>query len=319
MKNLYITRKLPEAAIEQLRPYYNVTQWESSTVEATKEDIIAQAKDAHAILSMISDKIDEDIMNAVPQLEIVSNLAVGYNNVDTAYAKTKGIKVTNTPGVLNNATADLAFSILMAVARRIPQNEQVIHRNEWGSWSLEFGIGQDIAEKTIGIIGMGKIGQTLAKRATGFDMNILYHNRSRNEEAEQKYGAKYADLHTLLKESDYVVLFTPLTDETYNMITLEELKLMKRTAILVNAARGGIVNEADLYTALKENIIWGAGSDVFEKEPISADHPLLSLDNFVASPHVGSATVETRNAMLQCNIDALIAHAKGEEVPYEVK
>ena len=176
----------------------------------------------------------------------------------------------------------------------------------------------DIAEKTLGIIGMGKIGQTLAKRATGFDMNILYHNRSRNMEAEELYGATYCDLNTLLQQSDYVVIFTPLTEETRNLITLNELKQMKKTAILINAARGGIVNEADLYTALKENIIWAAGSDVFETEPISSNHPLLSLHNFVGLPHIGSATIETRQAMMQCNVDSLIAAAKGETIPYRV-
>lgn len=166
---------------------------------------------------------------------------------------------------------------------------------------------------------MGKIGQTLAKRAVGFEMNILYHNRSRNVKAEAMYGAQYRGLKELLQESDYVVIFTPLTDETRNLITLRELGWMKPTAVLINAARGGIVNEGDLYKALKDNMIWAAGSDVFEREPIEPNHPLLSLDNFVALPHLGSATVETREAMMQCNVDSLVAFAKGEEVPYAVK
>ena len=319
MKNLYITRKLPEQMVSQLRPYYNIKEWEHEDTVAPTSFTLAHITDAHAIWTNVADTISKETIDAAPNLKMISNLAVGYNNIDAAYLKEKGIILTNTPNVLNNATADLAFALLMATARRLPQNLEAIKRNEWGSWSVGFGLGMDIAEKTIGIIGMGKIGQVLAKRTTGFDMNILYYNRSRNVEAEQLYGATYCDLHTLLQQSDYVVIFTPLTEETRNLITLNELKQMKQTAILINAARGGIVNEADLYTALKENIIWAAGSDVFEKEPISSTHPLLSLHNFVGLPHIGSATIETRNAMMQCNVDSLIAAAKGEAIPYIVE
>ena len=319
MKNLYITRKLPEQFVDQLRPYYNISEWTQEVTVPPTSFTLAQIEDADAIWSNVADTISKEIIDAAPNLKMVSNLAVGYNNIDAAYLKEKGIILTNTPNVLNNATADLAFALLMATARRLPQNIEAIRRNEWGSWSVGFGLGMDIAEKTLGIIGMGKIGQTLAKRATGFDMNILYHNRSRNVEAEQLYGATYCDLSTLLQQADYVVIFTPLTEETRNLITLNELKQMKRSAILINAARGGIVNEADLYTALKEKIIWAAGSDVFETEPITANHPLLTLDNFVGLPHIGSATIETRQAMMQCNVDSLIAGAKGEPIPYIVR
>ena len=318
MKKLFITRKLPGQFVDQLRPYYNISEWIQEDTVAPKAYTLAHIADADAIWSNVADVISKELIDAAPNLKMVSNLAVGYNNVDAKYLKEKGIILTNTPNVLNNATADLAFALLMATARRLPQNIEAIRRDEWGSWSVGFGLGMDIAEKTLGIIGMGKIGQTLARRATGFDMNILYHNRSRNMEAEELYGATYCDLYTLLQQSDYVVIFTPLTEETRNLITLNELKQMKRTGILINAARGGIVNEADLYTALKENIIWAAGSDVFETEPISSNHPLLTLHNFVGLPHIGSATIETRQAMMQCNVDSLIAAAKGETIPYRV-
>lgn len=318
MKNLYVTRILPEPFLQQLRPYYNITQWPELDVVAPLDFTLQAVADAHAIWTNVGDPITKEVIDAAPSLQIVTNMAVGYNNIDSAYLKEKGVMLANTPNVLNNATADLAFALLMATARRLPQNIETIRRNEWGSWSVGFGLGQDIAGKTLGIIGMGKIGATLAKRATGFDMNILYYNRSRNEQAEQAYGAQYSDLESLLQRADYVVIFTPLTDETRNLITLRELKMMKPSAVLINAARGGIVNEADLHTALTENIIWAAGSDVFETEPIGADHPLMALDNFVGLPHIGSATIETRNAMMQCNVDALIAAAKGEDVPYRV-
>ena len=318
MKNLYITRKLPEQIVNQLRPYYNISEWTQKDTVAPTAFTLDHIAKVDAIWSNVADVLSKELIDAAPNLKMISNLAVGYNNVDAPYLKEKGIILTNTPNVLNNATADLAFALLMATARRLPQNIEAIRRNEWGSWSVGFGLGMDIAEKTLGIIGMGKIGQTLAKRATGFDMNILYHNRSRNMEAEELYGATYCDLYTLLQQSDYVVIFTPLTEETRNLITLNELKQMKQTGILINAARGGIVNEADLYTALKENIIWAAGSDVFETEPISSNHPLLTLHNFVGLPHIGSATIETRQAMMQCNVDSLIAAAKGETIPYRV-
>ena len=318
MNNLYITRKLPRQFVDQLRPYYNILEWTQEDTVAPTAFTLEHIVEADAIWSNVADVISKELIDAAPNLKMVSNLAVGYNNVDAAYLKERGIILTNTPNVLNNATADLAFALLMATARRLPQNIEAIRRDEWGSWSVGFGLGMDIAEKTLGIIGMGKIGQTLAKRATGFDMNILYHNRSRNMDAEELYGATYCDLYTLLQQSDYVVIFTPLTEETRNLITLNELKQMKRTAILINAARGGIVNEEDLYTALKEKIIWAAGSDVFETEPISSTNPLLSLHNFVGLPHIGSATIETRQAMMQCNVDSLIAIAKGEQIPYRV-
>ena len=318
MRNLYITLPLPEDMLAKVRPYYHITMWPEANVVAPKEYTLQHVADAHAIWSCVADPITKEVIDAAPNLEIVTNLAVGYNNVDSAYLKDKGIVLANTPNVLNNGTADLAFALLMATARRLPQNIEMIRQNKWGGWNVGFGLGMDIAGKTLGIIGMGKIGQTVAKRATGFDMNILYYNRSRNEQAERQYGAQYSDLHSLLKRSDYIVIFAPLTDETRNLITINELKMMKPTAVLINAARGGIVNEADLYTALTENIIWAAGSDVFETEPISGDHPLMSLDNFIGLPHIGSATIETRNAMMQCNVDALIAKAKGEDVPYRV-
>ena len=319
MKNLYVTRKLPEKFLSQLTPYYNITYWDDEHTVPTKQFTMEQLKTADAFWTNVADQVTKDMIDSAPNLEMLSNLAVGYSNIDVAYLQQKGIILTNTPNVLNNATADLAFALLLATARRLPQNREAIYRNEWGSWSVDFGIGLDVSEKTIGIIGMGKIGQTLAKRATGFDMNILYHNRSRNVEVEESLNATYCSLPELLQQSDFVVILTPLTDETRNLITLNELKLMKSSAILINAARGGIVNEADLYKALKEQIIWAAGSDVFEVEPITADHPLISLDNFVALPHLGSATVETREAMMQCNVDSLVAAAKGEPIPYVVK
>lgn len=318
MKTIYITRKLPALMVDQLRPYYKIKEWHKEDVPVPKEELLQQVTDADALWTLVSDPINKELIDVAPQLKIVSNFAVGYNNIEVSYLKEKGIIVTNTPNVLNDATADLAFSLMLATARRIPQYMELIKKNQWGGWSPYFGAGLDVANKTLGVIGMGNIGQTLVKRSVGFDMKVLYHNRSRNEKAEQLYNAEYCELDDLLARADFVVIFAPLTEQTRNLITLEKLKLMKPTAVLINAARGGIVNEQDLYTALKENIIWAAGSDVFESEPISSEHPLLALDNFVATPHIGSGTLQTRNAMMQMNVDAFIAFAKGEEVHNQI-
>ncbi|MGE7664847.1 2-hydroxyacid dehydrogenase [Ureibacillus composti] len=315
MKKVFITRKMPEHMVQQLAPYYEIIQWHEVSTPAPSQYIGEVIKDVDAVWCVGGDSFAIDTLSKAKQLKLIANFGVGYNNLDIDSMKKLNILGANTPNVLNHATADLAFTLLLSTARRIPQNMKYIEQNEWTGWEPYQGAGVDLSNKTLGIIGMGKIGQTVAKRSIGFDMKVLYHNRNRNEEAEKKYGATYCDLRTLLIQSDFVIILTPLTNETRNLITLEQLKLMKPSAILINAARGGIVNEDDLYIALKENLIWAAGFDVFESEPISNTHPLLQLDNFVATPHIGSATIDTRNAMMQLNINSLVALAKNEPIP----
>ena len=322
MKKLYISRKMPEQFVRQLTPYYDIVEWEETAVPAPAAFFASVQDNVDAVWCLGGDRFGESNVSASSKLKLIANFGVGYNNLQVDYLSEQGIAIANTPNVLNDATADLAFTLMLATARRIPQNMQFILKGEWQGWDPYLGSGVDISHKTIGIIGMGKIGETVAKRATGFDMNIIYHNRRPNEQAEKMYGAQYRTLHALLEEADFVVIFAPLTEETRNMITLNELKCMKKTAVLINAARGGIVNEQDLHTALKEGIIWAAGTDVFEVEPTKGSHPLFELDNFVATPHIGSATMDTRHAMMQLNIDSLIAFVKGEPIPslvYESK
>ncbi len=315
MKKIFITRKMPDHMVQQLAPYFEIIQWNEVSNPAPSNYLDEVISDVDAIWCVGGDSFSNDTLLKANNLKLIANFGVGYNNLDVDSMKKLNILGTNTPNVLNDATADLAFTLMLCTARQIPQNMKYIKDNRWVGWEPYQGAGVDISKKTLGIIGMGKIGETVAKRSIGFDMKVLYHNRNRNEEAEKKYGATYCELNTLLTQSDFIIILTPLTDETRNLITLEQLKLMKPSAVLINVARGGIVNENDLYIALKEKLIWAAGSDVFEKETINNTHRLLQLDNFVATPHIGSASIDTRDAMMQLNINSLIALAKNEPIP----
>ncbi|CEG28420.1 2-hydroxyacid dehydrogenase [Bacillus sp. B-jedd] len=307
---IFITRKLPEEVIEGLKEKYDVEMWDKEDIPVSKERLLEEAGKADALLTMLSDPIDETVLNEGAKLKVVANLAVGYDNIDVPAASGKGIAVCNTPDVLTDTTADLTFALMMAAARRLVEAAELIKEDKWKSWSPLLLAGQDIHHKTIGIVGMGKIGATVAKRATGFDMNILYHNRSRKIEVEEAIGAQYVSFEELVTESDFIVCLTPLTNETRGLFTRDVFRKMKKTAIFVNAARGPVVDEQALYEALSEGDIAGAGLDVFEREPISAGHPLLKLKNVTAIPHIGSSSIETRMSMMKLcadNIDLVLS------------
>ncbi|TQR17521.1 D-glycerate dehydrogenase [Psychrobacillus vulpis] len=313
MKKILITRKLPDEVVNPLKEKFEVNMWHSDEIGMTYEQLKAEAKDAHALWTVLSDKVDRELLESLPNLKVISNLAVGYNNIDVSAAKENGIIVTNTPGVLTETTADLAFSLLLATARRVTESERYLRAGEWKSWSPMQLTGMDVFGATLGIIGMGRIGEAVARRAKGFDMNVLYHNRTRKMESEEKYGFTYAELDTLLKESDFIVLLTPLTPETKGLIGERELEMMKETAAIINVARGGVIDEQALYEALTTNKIWAAGLDVFEVEPVPLDHPLLTLPNVTVLPHIGSASIRTRIAMMQMNADAIKAVLENKE------
>lgn len=280
---------------------------------------LQEARKADALLTMLSEPVNEEVLEAGGKLKIIANMAVGYDNVDVETAKRLGITVTNTPEVLNDSTADLTFALVLAAARRMVEAAEFVKKGNWKSWSPLLLAGQDVHHKTIGIVGMGNIGKTVAKRAAGFDMEILYHNRSRKPDAEQELGAQYVSFDELLERSDFVVCLTPLTEETRNLFNRNAFQKMKGKAVFVNASRGPVVNEHDLYEALKAGEIAAAGLDVFAEEPIGEDHPLLELKNVVAMPHIGSASIETRYAMMQLcveNID-LVLSGKKPKTPVE--
>ncbi|MEK4762137.1 D-glycerate dehydrogenase [Viridibacillus sp. FSL E2-0187] len=316
---VWITRKLPEEGIAPLREIAEVKMWSSEEQPMPAEELKQAAGEADAMWVMISDQITREVIEEAPKLKIIANLAVGYNNIDIKAAKEKGIIVTNTPDVLTGTTADLAFALMLATARRIPEAEGEVREGKWTGWSVNQLTGMDIHGATLGVVGMGRIGEAVARRGMGFDMRVLYHNRTRKPEAEEKYGFEYAELDILLKESDFVVLLTPLTSETKGLIGKREIALMKNSAILINVARGGVVDEQALYEALLNKEIWAAGLDVFETEPVPTDHPLLTLPNVVVLPHIGSASIRTRNNMMAKNVESIAACLQGKEVKSQVK
>jgi len=255
-----------------------------------KSLLIEKVKEVDGLISLLTEQIDEEVIKAAgPQFKGISQVAVGFNNIDLKAATKKGIYVTNTPGVLTDTTADFAFALLMAVARRVAEADRYVKAGKWKvPWGLMMMLGQDVWGKTIGIIGLGRIGSAVARRAKGMNMKILYYDVYRNEQAETELGAKYVPLETLLKEADFVTIHVPLLPSTYHLMNEERLKMMKKTACLINTSRGPVVDEKALYKALTEGWIWAAGLDVWENEPTDPDNPLLKLDNVTAAPHIAS-------------------------------
>jgi len=309
---IYITRKLPESVVAVLREVCEVKMWGEEEEPVPRDVIVNEIRQVDGLLCMLTDTIDHALLSQATNLKVISNMAVGYNNIDIEAATEKGVMVTNTPGVLTDTTADLTFALLMATARRLVESADYLRDGKWKSWSPMQLTGQDIFGSTLGIIGMGRIGEAVAKRAKGFDMEVLYSNRSRKESAEENLGIHYVDKETLLKRSDFVCVLVPLTPETKNIIDKKELALMKPTAVLINTARGGVVNEGSLYDALVNQEIWAAGLDVFEVEPASPDYPLLQLPNVVALPHIGSSSINTRLKMAHLAAENLIQGISGE-------
>ena len=317
---LFATRELPGDVFKRLSEYYEVEVWPEYTAPPY-EVLLKKAKQSDALITLLTDKIDCNLLElAQPRLSIVSQYAVGYDNIDTECATRLGVYVTNTPGVLTDATADLTWALIMAITRRIVEADKFVRSGEWyrsgTGWHPMMLLGFEITGKTLGIIGMGRIGRAVAQRAKGFRMRIIYYDKYRlPEEMEKELGAEYVDLDTLLREADVISIHTPLTPETHHMIGEEQLKKMKKTAYLVNTSRGKVIDTDALVKALREKWIAGAALDVFEEEPISPDHPLTKLDNVVLTPHIGSATWETRTRMADIVAENLIAFAKGEVPP----
>ncbi|WP_096156785.1 MULTISPECIES: 2-hydroxyacid dehydrogenase [Bacillus] len=311
---VFITRKLPDNIVSMLEHVAQVKMWEHDDIPVPYEVLKKESETSDALLTMLSDRVDKELLTSSKKLKIVANLAVGYDNIDLVTAQELGITICNTPDILTDTTADLTFSLLLATARRIVEANEYVKSGKWQSWSPFLLAGSDVHHKTIGIVGMGDIGEAVAKRATGFDMNILYYNRNRKIEAEQKLGAQYKSFEDLLKESDFVVCLTPLTNETRQMFGKEQFGLMKKSAIFVNVGRGQTVDEQALIEALETGSIAGAGLDVFYEEPISAEHPLLAFPQVTAIPHIGSASVETRSAMIALCCENIKAVLEGKKV-----
>jgi glyoxylate reductase len=311
MTSVYVSRPLPEPGVSLLRAAgFDVEEHEVDAPPA-RAALLSRVADKAAILSMLTERIDAKLMDAAPGLRVVANLAVGYDNIDVPAATERGIVVTNTPDVLTEATADLAWTLLMAAARRLGEGDRLVRAGEWKGWSPTQLLGQAVWGQTIGIVGMGKIGTAVARRARGFGMSVIYRNRSPRPQAEAELDARPVDLPTLWREADFVSLHAPLTEQTRHIVDADALSRMRDTAVLVNTARGPLVDEAALVDALRGGAIAAAGLDVFESEP-SIDAGLAPLENVVLAPHIGSATIDARSAMVRCCSDNIVAVLKGD-------
>ncbi|MBC8516047.1 MAG: D-glycerate dehydrogenase [Nitrosopumilus sp.] len=320
MKNkVFLTRTLHDFALKELKKKYQI-EIHTGKIPIPKTKLRSKIKEADGLICFPYDKIDKEVIDCAKNLKVISTYSVGFDHIDTEYAKEKKIRVGYTPEVLTDATADLAFSLLLDVSRRVSEGDRIIRD---GRWKEIFGafdyVGVDLQEKIIGILGLGRIGSTLAKRAKAFDMKITYHNRNHvSKTREKSLNAKYVSFEKLITESDFISIHVPHTKETDQLFNMKILKKMKKTAFLINTSRGKVINEKDLVAALKKKTIAGAGLDVFETEPINKKHPFVNLPNIVLAPHIGSSTKETRIKMAEITVENLDLGMKGKKPIYSV-
>jgi glyoxylate reductase len=312
---VFITRQLPNVDLSNLDEIADVEVWQKRQPPSDRV-LLEKAQQIDGLLCLLSDRVDEGLIRSATNLKVISQMAVGYDNIDVKAATANKVPVGNTPGVLTDATADLTFALLMAAARRIVEADKFVRSQQWQTWEPTLLLGADLVGSTLGIVGFGRIGQAVARRAKGFDLNIIYHSKHQcDQKIEEATGAKYVDLATLLQQADFISLHTPLSEETHNLIDTKELALMKRSAILINTARGEIVNPDALYLALSTQQIAAAALDVTCVEPIPMDNPLLGLENIIITPHIGSASLRTRTKMAKMAVDNLVAGLLGKKLP----
>jgi glyoxylate reductase len=311
---VFVTRAIPEKGFKLIKDFCEVNV-RPNELPPTRDELLAQVRGVDGLLCLLTDQIDGEVMDeAGLQLKVISNHAVGFDNIDVNAATARKIPVGNTPDVLTDATADFAFALMMAVARRIPEAERYVHDGKWKTWGPMTLLGVDLKGATLGLIGFGRIGKAMARRALGFDMRVIYYAPS-EKKPSRDLKATPVSFETLLEESDFISLHTPLTPDTRHLIDSEALSKMKPNAVLVNTARGPVVDMDALYDCLKERRIFGAGLDVTEPEPLPMDSPLLTLDNIIIAPHIASASKTSREKMSWMAAQNLIAGLKGEHLP----
>ena len=313
---VFVARRIAQEALDRIAEATEAEVWPEE-LPPPYETIREKARDADGLLTLLSDRIDDDLMQAAPRLKVVSNYAVGFDNIDVEAATRCGIVVGNTPGVLNETTADFAFTLLMAAARRVAEADSYTRQSKWRTWGPMTLLGQDIHHATLGLVGLGRIGREVARRARGFSMEVLYHDVERRSEAEEtELGVEYVpELGALLARCDFISVHVPLVEETRHLIGAEQFSAMKPTAVFVNTSRGPVVDQGALYEALSDGQIFAAGIDVTEVEPIARDDPLLSLDNIIIAPHIASGSFATRRSMALMAADNLLAGLRGEMPP----
>ena len=313
---VFVTRRIAQEALDKIAQATQMELWPEE-LPPPYEVLLQKARDADGLLTLLTDRIDPQLMDASPRLKVVSNLAVGYDNINVPEATKRHIKVSNTPGVLTETTADFAFALLMAAARRIAEGDRYTRAGKWLTWGPMLLLGQDVHNATLGIVGFGRIGAEMAKRAKGFDMKVLYYDeRRRSPEEERQLGIEYAArLSDILPRADFISVHVPLTPQTRHLFGAAQFAQMKPTAVFVNTSRGPVVDQKALYEALKTNRIFAAGLDVTEVEPIPMDDPLLTLENIIIAPHIASASFTTRKNMALIAADNLLAGLRGELPP----
>jgi glyoxylate reductase len=311
---VFVTRVISEAGLSRIREQTDAEVW-AEPLPPPYDLIRNKVAGCDGLVSLLTDKIDAALLDAAPRLKVVSNYAVGFNNVDVQAATERGVCVGNTPGVLTDATADMAFCLLIGAARRLVEGDRYARSGAWKTWEPLGHLGQDLVGRTLGVVGMGRIGYALARRCKGWDMRVLYHDVYRSEPAERDLGARQVDLDTLLRESDFVSVHTDLNEATRGLFNAARFRQMKRTAVFVNTARGPIMDQKALAEALRSGTIFAAGLDVTDPEPPSPDDPLLGLPNVIVAPHIASATVGTRGAMAEICANNLIAGLTGQRLP----
>src|SRR5919197_2454665 len=316
---VFVARVIPDDGLRPVTEATDATVWPDE-LPPPRDDLLRSIEGCDGVLTLLTDKVDAEFLDrAGPQLKVVSNYAVGFDNVDVAECTRRGIPVGNTPGVLTETTADLAWALLMSAGRRVAEGDRYVRAGRWKTWGPLLLLGPDVHGATLGIVGFGRIGQAVARRAAGFGMGILYHDVQRlPDEVTGPLGATYADLDELFAQSDFISLHVNLTDETRHLIDAEALRKMKATAVLVNTSRGPVVDGQALYEALRDGVIFAAGLDVTDPEPPPADDPLLTLENCLVVPHIASASRATRGKMAEMAAANLLAGLRGEQLPTPV-
>jgi glyoxylate reductase len=312
MSRIFISRMIPAPGLTLIKEHFPHFDLWTADLPPSRAELVERSRGVDGLLCLLTDKVDGELMDAIgPQLKVISSMSVGVDHIDIAAATARGIPVGNTPGVLTDATADQTFALLLAAARRLAEGERYLRAGKWVTWSPSLLLGADLVGATLGIVGFGRIGQAVAKRAQGFDLRVIYHDPT----AQPTYNAQPVDLDTLLRESDFVSIHVPLNPETKHLVNAGFLAKMKPNAALVNAARGGILDQNALYHALKTNQIFAAALDVTDPEPLPMDSPLLELENCLIVPHLGSASKKTRDMMSLLAAQNLVAGLKDERLP----